>query len=67
MIRFMEQCLVELLAMDVKLAYQYAFVYIRQLAIHLRTAITIKKEVNSGLPWWYGTTSIIVSYHVVQF
>jgi len=43
-LQFMENSLVEMYSMDIYLTYQQAFVYIRQLAIHLRNAITTKKK-----------------------
>jgi len=40
----MGNCLVELYSLDVDSSYQHAFIYIRQLALHLRAAITKKTK-----------------------
>jgi len=43
---FMSNCVVELYGLDMASSYQHAFIYIRQLALHLRTAY-IKKTTEA--------------------
>ncbi|KAL0118609.1 hypothetical protein PUN28_009347 [Cardiocondyla obscurior] len=45
-INFMKHSLVEIYLLDHDLSYNHAFLYIRQLAINLRNAITLKKKEN---------------------
>ena len=42
----MQPSLVELYSLDPTVTYQHAFVFLRQLAVHLRTAIQNKKPVH---------------------
>merc|ERR1719162_374141 len=43
-ITFRGNCVVEFYGLDLKTAYQHAFVYIRQVSLHLRSAILTKKK-----------------------
>lgn len=45
-INFMRRSLVEMYALDLNVSYRHIFLYVRQLAIHLRNAISIKKKEN---------------------
>ena len=40
----MQRSLIEIFSVNTKLAYEHVFIYIRQLAIHLRNAMNLKKK-----------------------
>ncbi|KAK1740920.1 nucleolar complex protein 2 [Skeletonema marinoi] len=53
---FMGNCIVELYTLDYASAYQHAFIYIRQLALHLRTAL-MKHTPESLAALWVAVLS----------
>lgn len=44
-IRLLGNCIIELLGVDLRTAYQHAFIFIRQLAMILREALNTKTKV----------------------
>lgn len=61
---FMENCVVEICGLDPYTTYTHMFVYVRQLAIHLRGAMTTRKKVGGEHVTWHHTqrrhTSMLV-------
>ena len=54
-ILMMSRCLLEMYGADLRSSYQHAFIYIRQLAIHLRGAITkrTRESLRNVYNWQY--------------
>lgn len=52
-INFMRQSLTEMFTISEPVSYNHAFLYIRQLAIHLRSAVTLKKKVPNQYIFQY--------------
>ncbi|KAJ1969124.1 Nucleolar Complex 2 protein [Dispira parvispora] len=72
-INILRQCGVELLGLNLQLAYEQAFVYIRQLAIHLRNALNVRsKESYKSVYNWqfmhclFFWTEVLCTYHPSQ-
>jgi hypothetical protein len=62
-VRFMRQSLAEMFALDEVASYQHVFLYVRQLAIHLRNAVTLHKKV----PKHHYTIIYIILTNLISF
>jgi nucleolar complex protein 2 len=64
---FMRNCVVELCGVDFESTYQMAFVYLRQLAIHLRTAFTKRTQAaTQNVTNWQFFMSLSVWAHMLK-
>ncbi|KAI7817558.1 Noc2p family-domain-containing protein [Gamsiella multidivaricata] len=71
-LHLMQNCVAQLYGLDFERSYQHGFVYIRQLAIHLRNAVLVKtkESFKAVYNWQYlhclGLWSQVVSTHALN-
>ncbi|KAG0326164.1 Nucleolar Complex 2 protein [Dissophora globulifera] len=71
-LHLMQNCVAQLYGLDIERSYQHGFVYIRQLAIHLRNAVMIKtkESFKAVYNWQYlhclGLWSQVVATHALN-
>ncbi|KAG9320265.1 hypothetical protein KVV02_001184, partial [Mortierella alpina] len=71
-LHLMQNCVAQLYGMDYDRSYQHGFVYVRQLAIHLRNAVLVKtkESYKAVYNWQYlhclGLWSQVVSTHALN-